>query len=156
MRISRPHMFMEIAQVVAKRATCCRLNVGALVVIKNRIRSIGYNGQPPGQPHCQGESCPGRLSPGNCPTTHAELNALYHLDGYAKTYAMPKDLYVTDSPCEDCFEACKGWGVERIFFQTPYRINDHLNQPFIDIFQVLPSGFMINWITKDLVDASTV
>ena len=105
MRPTRPQTFMEIAQAVAKRATCMRLNVGAVLVQGRSIVSIGYNGVPSGAPHCTGNDCPGKQ---HChETIHAEDNALRHLPGpvystdFDEMYEL--DLYVTDSPCRDCF-----------------------------------------------------
>ena len=157
MRPTRPQMFMEIAQVVAKRSTCMRLNVGAVIVQDRRIVSIGYNGAPERMPHCMGNDCPGKH---HChETIHAEDNALRHLPAGLRTrnnLVTELDLYVTDSPCADCFEKIKEHGgVDRIFFGTPYRINDHLVDERIGIYRVLPAGYVMNWSTKELVDVET-
>lgn len=55
-RISRDEMLMEMAQVVAKRGTCSRLQVGAVFAVEGRVVATGYNGAPPGLPHCVHES----------------------------------------------------------------------------------------------------
>lgn len=147
-------MHMKIANIVAERSTCRRLNVGALIVIDGRIRSIGYNGQPPGKEHCKGADCPGMIA-GNCPTIHAELNALNHL---ALSSSAPMDLYVTNSPCVDCLAIASFRGVTRVFFQTPYRVIDHLSSEHNDVlvYQVMPSGYLINWKTNTLVDPEEI
>lgn len=152
-RISRHQLFMEIAHVVAKRATCMRLNVGAVIVdSRHSVISIGYNGSPPGEDHCLGAECPGAKS-GCTLTIHAEDNAIRRIpegvDG-------PLDLYVTDSPCAGCFEQIRLDGrIKRIFFSTPYRFSDHLTlKPGSDqvrSFRILPAGYVINWETKELV-----
>ncbi|RMH22128.1 MAG: hypothetical protein D6698_01845 [Gammaproteobacteria bacterium] len=159
MRPTRPQMFMEIAQVVAKRATCMRLNVGAVLVQNRRIVSIGYNGAPAGAPHCLGNECPGKY---RChETTHAEVNALIHLSPELTTrdrVVKNLDLYVTDSPCKDCFDMIVTSGlIRRIFFGTPYRITDHLigHGQNIGIYRVLPAGYIVDWKTKELVDVET-
>lgn len=51
-RPSRIELLMEHAQIVAKRGTCSRLQVGALVHRDGRIVVTGYNGAPAGLPHC--------------------------------------------------------------------------------------------------------
>lgn len=152
MRISRPQMFMEIAHVVAKRATCFRLNVGAVIVADRRIVSIGYNGAPSGAPHCSGNDCPGRF---HCKeTTHAEVNALSHLPASWRHAAI--DLYVTDSPCPACWDVIKtNVYIERVFFATPYRITDHLTGVGPGLYRVLPAGYVMDWRTKELVDVET-
>lgn len=154
MRPNRPQMFMEIAQAVAKRATCMRLNVGAVIVQGRSIVSIGYNGAPSGAPHCRGNDCPGKFV---CKETiHAEHNAILHLPGNLPE--EPLDLYVTDSPCPDCFELVKNSKprIGRIFFGTPYRITDHLvSTEKIKIYRVLPAGYIVDWDNRELVDVET-
>lgn len=158
MRPTRPQMFMEIAQVVAKRSTCMRLNVGAVIVQNRRIVSIGYNGAPSGKPHCSGNDCPGKH---HChETTHAEMNALLHLSpGLTTLNGMVKDLdlYVTDSPCSDCWNNIVTGGlIKRIFFGTPYRVNEHLTfKDGPEVYRVLPAGYVMDWKTKELVDVET-
>jgi len=49
--------FMEIAKVVAKRSTCLRNHVGAVIVRDKRILTTGYNGAPSGLPHCLDIGC---------------------------------------------------------------------------------------------------
>ena len=161
MRISRPQMFMEIAGVVAKRATCQRLSVGAVLVRERSIVSVGYNGVPAGHEHCRGNDCPGRLS---CDlTVHAEDNALAHLPAGT---TGPLDMYVTDSPCERCYMHLLHDGrVRRIFFQTPYRIAGHLTTDFEftngksykcpEVYRITSSGYITNWRTKELVEVET-
>ena len=154
MRPTRPQMLMEIAQVVAKRATCMRLNVGAVLVQNRRIVSIGYNGVPSGASHCAGNDCPGKH---HChETIHAEDNALRHLPTLNYHDDGPLDLYVTDSPCAACFQKIReARVVRRVFFGTPYRINDHLIDEKIGIYRVLPAGYIMDWNTKELVDIET-
>ena len=155
MRITRPQMFMEIAQVAAKRSTCMRLNVGAIIVQDRTPISFGYNGAPSGAPHCAGNSCPGKH---HChETVHAEVNAIRRLPVSAIEDAgeCPMDLYVTDSPCESCFSYVQRVGlIHRIFFGNPYRITTHLDvyKGDIGIYRVLPAGYVIDWRTKELVD----
>jgi dCMP deaminase len=155
MRITRPQMFMEIAQVVSRRSTCMRLNVGAVIVQGRTIVSIGYNGTPAGLPHCQGNSCRGRHRCSE--TVHAEDNALRHLPLGVEG---PLDLYVTDSPCPACYDLLlRDSRVKRLFFQTPYRITDHLENSLwessIEVYRVLPAGYVMDWNTKELVDVKT-
>lgn len=145
-------MFMDIAHIVAKRATCMRLSVGAVLVANRNIVAIGYNGVPAGHEHCRGNDCPGKFK---CDlTTHAEMNALDHLlPGVTLYHSL--DLYVTDSPCAECFHALINSPVERIFFSTPYRITDHLegnDDWFNGIYRITPSGYIMDWKTKELVD----
>ncbi len=48
---------MELALVVAKRSTCLRQKVGAVIVKDKRILATGYNGAPSGMAHCLDIGC---------------------------------------------------------------------------------------------------
>lgn len=152
-RISRHMMFMEIAHVVAKRSTCLRLNVGAVLVSPiNRPVSIGYNGQAPGQDHCTSP-----CGEGACNTIHAEMNALYHAPVGAHMCGERHTMYVTDSPCPDCAQELVWSGMIRaVYFQTPYRVQDgyqHLISAGIFVARVLPSGAIIDMETSRVLPA---
>lgn len=140
---------METAKLVSRRSTCFRLNVGAVVVVNDRPVSWGYNGSPPGEPHCAGNECPGRFA---CTeTTHAEDNALR----YVPKGVQPEDIYITDSPCLVCAHLIVASGIKRVFFDRPYRIGDgihHLINRSIAVYQVTSSGYVIEWPTKELVE----
>ena len=51
-RMSWDEYFMRMAHLVAKRSTCLRRQVGAVLVKDNRVLATGYNGAPKGLPHC--------------------------------------------------------------------------------------------------------
>lgn len=148
-RISRAQMFMQIARAAAMRSTCFRLNVGAVVVVNNRPVSLGYNGVPPGKPHCSGNDCPGKEY---CQeTVHAEKNALERVPLLLST---PWDIYSTHSPCIVCLNYMAGINaVERLFFESPYRETDHLDlfRDRFKVYQVTPAGYVVDWFTKDVV-----
>ena len=44
--------FMDITTLVARRSTCLRRAVGAILVKDKRVLSTGYNGAPGGVRHC--------------------------------------------------------------------------------------------------------
>jgi dCMP deaminase len=70
--------FMFIAQAVSVRATCNRAKVGVVVVDQDHmILATGYNGAPPGMPHCPVDE---DLKPEtHCPRSiHAEQNVMGH------------------------------------------------------------------------------
>jgi dCMP deaminase len=74
-RISREEFLIGSLKLVAKRGTCCRAQVGCLIVRDGRIISTGYNGSPPGMPHCLDNGC--EVFDNHCiRTTHAEANAI--------------------------------------------------------------------------------
>ena len=150
-------MFIEMARSAAKRATCHRLNVGAIVTHQNSPISVGWNGQEPGAPHCAGNDCPG-IVPGRCGTLHAEINALTKAASVFKPWGATVDLYCTHSPCRLCAEFILNdtpMIVERIFFEIPYRDTSHLgmfqNSP-VEVFEVTPSGYVVDYFSRKVVE----
>ena len=74
-RASWDQYFMNIARVVATRATCDRKHVGAVLVRDRTILSTGYNGSIRGLPHCS--EVGHMMEDGHCvATVHAEANAI--------------------------------------------------------------------------------
>ena len=111
--------FMNIAQVVATRATCPRKFVGAVLVRDRMILSTGYNGSIRGMPHCSEEGH--MMENDHCVATiHAEVNAI--LQAARNGISIDKStVYVTASPCWNCFKALMNSGVTRICFGEFYR-----------------------------------
>lgn len=120
MRPSWDEYFVEMAHVVAKRATCDRKHVGAIIVDEdNRIVATGYNGSPAGMPHCDDEGhllkeIDGR--PSCIRTLHAESNAL----DYAGQDALGCTIYTTVIPCYDCAKRIINSGVDRVVYDEYY------------------------------------
>lgn len=159
-RISREVMFMHMARAASFRSTCFRLNVGAMVVQNNNPIAVGWNGQEPGEPHCQGNSCPG-IVPGQCGTLHAEANALKKAAAILsvdRALGAPRvDLYCTDSPCPDCVEFIRNATplyVQRIFYEKPYRVSDHLDsiRGMIGVYLVTPAGYIVDHFTRKVIE----
>lgn len=120
--------FMNIAQVIATRATCNRgvdlkymsgfKGVGALIVKDRVILSAGYNGSPRGLDHC--DEVGHEMVGGHCiRTVHAEANALVQAakNGVSIDGA---DLYTTASPCYDCFKMIVNAGIKRVVCGSYY------------------------------------
>lgn len=108
---------MQIARDVATRATCTRRLVGCVIVRNKRILATGYNGSPPGQPHCTDVGC--LMEDGRCiRTLHAEQNALIQaaLHGVSTEGAT---LYGTCRPCHVCARMVVGAGIRRIVYHGP-------------------------------------
>ena len=56
-RPSWERYFMDITALVAKRSTCTRREVGAVLLKNKRILATGYNGAPTGISHCIDVGC---------------------------------------------------------------------------------------------------
>lgn len=118
-RASWDDYFMSIAQVVATRSTCPRKFVGAVIVRNKTILSTGYNGSVRGLPHCSDVGH--MMEDGHCVATiHAEANAIIQA---ARTGATIEGatIYVTASPCWNCFKQVANAGITRICYGEFYR-----------------------------------
>jgi len=112
---------MNIARVVASRSTCDRKFVGAVIVRDKTILSTGYNGSIRGMPHCT--EVGHMMEDGHCVATiHAESNAILQAakNGVAIDGAS---IYVTASPCWNCFKQVANAGIRRIVYGEFYRDN---------------------------------
>ena len=110
---------MNIARVVSSRSTCPRKYVGAVVVRNRTILSTGYNGSIRGMPHCT--EVGHLMEAGHCVATiHAEANAILQA---AKNGVVidGSSIYVTASPCWNCFKHCANAGITEIYFGEFYR-----------------------------------
>ena len=52
-RKDKENYYLDIAEVVAERATCLRRKYGAIIVLNDEIIATGYNGAPRGRKNCQ-------------------------------------------------------------------------------------------------------
>lgn len=117
--------FMQIATLVATRATCPRLSVGAVIVRDRQIISTGYNGAPRGISHCPPEGnlhdWPlGCMRANHCiRALHAEQNALLQ----AAKVGVSCDgstIYVTAQPCNNCAKMIINAGIIKVIYEGNY------------------------------------
>lgn len=113
--------FMSIAKIVATRSTCDRLRAGAVLVKDKRIISTGYNGAPPGMPHCDGP-VGHKMEEGHCiRTVHAEENCILQAAVTGGVSTRGATIYTTYSPCYHCFKKLAVGGVQRVVAGAVYR-----------------------------------
>jgi len=111
--------FLNIANEVKKRSPCLKAQYGAVIVKDNLILSIGYNGPPKGEKHC--DKLGGCLRPNakhgeayeKCRGIHAEMNALIFAAINGVSIKGSK-IYVTGKPCNICVKLLKQAEVEII------------------------------------------
>jgi dCMP deaminase len=120
-RASWDEYFMNIARVVSSRSTCDRKFVGAVIVRDKTILSTGYNGSIRGMPHCS--EVGHMMEEGHCVATiHAESNAI--LQAAKNGVSIDESsIYVTASPCWNCFKQVANSGIRRIVYGEFYRDN---------------------------------
>ena len=144
---------MGMALLIAKRGTCTRGQVGAVVSRDARVIAMGYNGAPAGLPHCDHTDeqfkwelghevleniewavTPGKImempaagveiTTGGCQiAVHAEQNAI----AFAARHGVAldgADLHCTHAPCASCARSIINAGIRRVFYATPYRLTD--------------------------------
>ena len=110
--------FMKIAKQVARRSTCHRASVGAVVVDEKRILTTGYNGAPSGVDHCADIGC--TVFEGHCQrVVHAEVNAIKQAELY-RISISGCTIYSTHSPCYKCEQALIAAGIKRIVYAHTY------------------------------------
>jgi dCMP deaminase len=139
-RPTHDEIFMQTAELFARRSTCVRGQVGCVAVLDNRIVCVGYNGAPAGFPHCTEVGCGGGVKvsvpkdlhpdeefwdfPNGCTrAVHAEANMVFHA---AKKGIALEDcvVYNTHGPCVNCAYALINAGIYRLVFRQPYRLPD--------------------------------
>lgn len=112
--------FSKIAREVAKRSTCLRRQVGAVLVRDKRILTTGYNGAPSRLPHCAEVGCireklkiPSGKHHELCRGLHAEMNAVIQAAIHGVSVAN-STLYCAVLPCSLCAKILVNVGVKRI------------------------------------------
>ncbi len=117
-RPSWDEYFMGITFQVAKRSTCNRARVGAIIVKDRRILTTGYNGAPAGLPHC--DDVGHLMVDGHCVRAlHAEQNAIIQAALHGVS-VKGGTIYVTHQPCLTCAKMIINAGIVRVVYAGDY------------------------------------
>lgn len=140
--------FMEIAHHLAKRSTCFRRSVGAVIVKDKHLLATGYNGVPRGLTHCVHTGC---IRMGNpnielfevmsvdeireffsqyrevpsgqfhelCTGVHAEENAIIQA-AYFGVSIRDAEIYTTTFPCVNCARIMINARIRRVVYESDY------------------------------------
>ena len=148
-RPSWEEYFMDITFLVAKRSTCLRRQVGAIVVKDKRILSTGYNGAPMGLAHCLDIGClreKNNIPSGErhelCRGLHAEQNAIIQA-AYHGICINGSVLYCTNLPCIICLKMLINAGIKKIIYKEGYTDN-------LSVDMSMESGIELVEYKKDL------
>lgn len=118
-RVSWDRYFMNLAIQAATRSTCPRKAVGAVIVRDRAVLATGYNGSIRGLAHCTEAGC--MMENNHCVrTVHAEANAILQAAKHG-VRLEGAEVYVTASPCWDCFKLIANAGITRVLFGEFYR-----------------------------------
>lgn len=142
---------MQVAEVVARRSTCLRRNIGAVIVKDKRILATGYNGAPTGLAHCTEVGClreklgiPSGERHEICRGLHAEQNALIQAAKYGIA-VEGSTIYSTTEPCSLCAKMLINAGINRIVYRDPYP--DDLSRLLLS-----EAGVTVERFTRDASD----
>ncbi len=119
--------FMEMAELTAKRSTCSRRQVGAVIVRDNRAVATGYNGAPRGLAHCEEKggclrqklNVPSGQRHELCRALHAEQNAIISAASMGNAIE-DGTIYITHQPCVICAKMIVNAGIKRIVVREGY------------------------------------
>lgn len=126
-RPSWDEYFMDMAALTAKRSTCMRRQVGAMIVKDKHIVATGYNGAPKGIKHCEDRGgclrekmkVPSGERHELCMALHAEQNAIIQAATLGQS-VEDATIYVTHQPCVICAKMIINAGIKRIVVREGY------------------------------------
>lgn len=119
--------FMQMAELTAKRSTCLRRHVGAVIVKDKHIVATGYNGAPRGLSHCdelggclrEKLNVPSGEKHELCRALHAEQNAIIQAATLGQSIEGAS-IYITHQPCVICAKMIINAGIDKIVVKEGY------------------------------------
>ena len=127
MKLSKLDYYFLLAETAARRSSCVRRQTGAVIVVDDRVVSIGYNGTPRGYANCNEGGCPRCNDPNivsgqdldKCICIHAEENCIIHAANYGAA-VKGGVIYTPLSPCIICSKMIINSGIVEVNFQEMY------------------------------------
>jgi dCMP deaminase len=145
--------FIDITRLVARRSTCMRRQVGAVMVKEKNILATGYNGTPTGITHCDVSGClreqlnvPSGERHELCRGLHAEQNSIIQAARHGVNIEGSV-LYCTDSPCIICTKMLINAGIQKVVYLQGYA--DNLSM------EMLAEAGVKTYLFDDLVDKNS-
>jgi len=153
-RPSKDIYYLDVAEIILRRASCMRRNFGAVIVNNDQIVSCGYTGAPRGQKDCLkiGNCMRKKLNiPSGekyelCRSVHAEANAIIHA---SRDKSIGSTLYLVGieaengeyvkkaSPCSMCKRFIINAGIFEIIIRETkdyfrkVKVSSWLNNEFV-------------------------
>ncbi len=150
-RPSWDEYFIELADTVAKRATCDRGRSGCVITKDRQILVTGYVGSPKGLPHCDDVGHlfkkviheDGHITQHCVRTVHAEQNAITQAArrGIALDGAT---LYCRMTPCRTCAMLIINCGIKRVVCEKKYHAGAESEAMFNEV------GIKLKYISEDI------
>ncbi len=140
-RINKTAYFKEIVQVVSKRSTCIKVQVGAIIVNEDdKIISIGMNGVSSGHIHCQDfwneyyetrkeyyQTIEDFINSDEFKNLHSDFQKQNEIHAEVNAIITPSkrelinsSIYVTLSPCIDCAKMIIASGIKNVYYINKY------------------------------------
>ncbi len=136
-RVSWDEYFMQMAELTARRSTCLRRHVGAVITQDRHVIATGYNGAPRGLKHCdelggclrEQLGVPSGERHELCRALHAEQNAIIQAASLGHSIDGGT-IYITHQPCAICSKMIINAGIQRIVVRQGYP--DELAREILD------------------------
>ena len=144
--------FMEVANAIAKRATCDRGRSGCVIARNRQILVTGYVGSPTGLPHCDEVGHlfkkvvheDGRVTQHCVRTVHAEQNAICQ----AAKLGIPLEgstLYCRMTPCRTCAMLIINCGIVRVVCERKYHAGGESDAIFRE------AGVQLDYVVDEIL-----
>lgn len=143
--------FIEVANTIAKRATCDRGRSGCVIARDKQILVTGYVGSPTGLPHCDEVGHlfkkviheDGKITNHCVRTVHAEQNAICQAAkmGISLNGAT---LYCRMTPCRTCAMLIINCGIKRVICERKYHAGTESEEMFKQ------AGILIEFIHDEI------
>lgn len=122
----------------------------------NDIVSMGYNGPPSGEAHCQGDSCAVTELGGCVRSRHAERNAIERAQAKLGDLLTGCAMFSTYGPCFECAQLIYNAGIIAFYYRYSYRAQEEGIKLLLTrgiVYRITPSGIMVNVRTGGIVNA---
>lgn len=124
------YSFLKIAKEISTHSTCCRKQVGSILVNESKvIISMGYNGVPSGMQHCNEHFTMTDMLKPDFMKMHGDFSRRFELHSEqnciaqcAKNGISPvgSTLYIDLSPCSQCAKLILAAGIKRVVYSEEY------------------------------------
>ena len=151
-RPSWDEYFMEVANTIAKRATCDRGRSGCVIARNKQILVTGYVGSPTNLPHCDDVGHllkkvtheDGTVTTHCMRTVHAEQNAICQAAklGIALEGST---IYCRMTPCRTCAMLIINCGIVRVVCEHRYHSAEESEEMFRQ------AGIQIDYVSDDIL-----
>jgi len=148
---------MEIAQKISEMSKCCKLKVGSVLTMDDRVIGTGYNGSPSGFDNCdeyfQTHPIEGHHEWSANFELHAEMSAiLYAASAGIKTRGAT--LYCNYIPCHNCLKHIVQSGISRVVYKNEHPKVKYTDDTYnlikvakLEVQQIRHDGTLLNPVT---------